>query len=267
MPLPSEPRDEVFHLDPNATISRLTAFIQEEVSRAGRQGVVLGLSGGVDSSLVAHLAVRALGPRNVHGYLLPFRTSSGESFAHARLEADKLGIETQTVEITGPAEALFRVLPSIDQRRMGNAMARVRMIVLYDRSEEYRALVIGTSNRTETLLGYGTLHGDAAWGINPIGDLYKTQVRQLARAVGVDASIVDKPPTADLWVGQTDEGEMGVTYDLADRVLYLAVDLRMAPAQIVELGYPGDSVDRVFKMVKASEFKRCMPPVAKIGIS
>ncbi len=262
--LPSEPPAEAFDLDVDRVLALLAEFIRDETARAGRRGVVLGLSGGIDSSLVAHLAVRALGPASVHGYLLPFRTSSRESLDHAKLEADKLGIQYRTVEITQPAEALFRKLPSMDARRMGNAMARLRMIVLYDRSEEHNALVIGTSNRTETLLGYGTLHGDAAWGINPIGDLYKTQVRLLARAVGVDRAIVEKAPTADLWAGQTDEGEIGVSYDLADRVLYLLFDRHLAPERIVGLGYPQGMVDRVVQMVKASEFKRCLPPVARL---
>jgi NAD+ synthase len=162
-------------------------------------------------------------------------------------------------------DALEGQLPSMDRRRRGNAMARVRMIVLYDRSEEHNALVIGTSNRTETLLGYGTLHGDGAWGINPIGSLYKSQVRQLSRAVGVDSSIVDKAPTADLWSGQTDEGEMGFSYDLADRVLYLLVDRGMQPSEIAELGYQPEAISRVVRMVRASEFKRSMPPVAAIS--
>lgn len=254
----------MFYLEPERTIETLASFIRDEVTRAGRKGVVLGLSGGIDSSLVAHLSVRALGAENVHGYLLPFRTSSNESLSHARLEADKLGIRYETVEITAPAEALFGQLLNMDRRRMGNAMARLRMIVLYDQSEEHNSLVVGTSNRTETLLGYGTLHGDAAWGINPIGPLYKIQVRQLARELGVDAAIIDKPPTADLWSGQTDEGEIGVTYDLADRVLYLAFDRRLGPDQIVALGYPRDAVERVLKLVRTSDFKRCPPPVAKL---
>ncbi len=264
MSLPPEPPAEVFHLDPEKVIPRLGGFIQQEVSRAGRKGVVIGMSGGVDSSLVAHLAVGALGPSNVHALLLPFRTSSPESLRHAQLEIDRLGLPHQTIDITPVAEALFHQNPTMDRRRMGNAMARLRMIVLYDQSEEHQSLVIGTSNRTEILLGYGTLHGDAAWGIDPIGDLYKTQVRQLARDVGVDPAIVGKVPTADLWVGQTDEGEMGVTYEVADRVLYFLIDRGMSREQIVGLGYPSGAVDRVVGLVAASEFKRRMPPIAML---
>ena len=251
MLMPAEPPADVFRLDPGHAIPQLVEFIRREVSRSKRRGVVIGMSGGVDSSLV-----------NVHAYLLPFRTSSHESLDHARLEIAKLGLPSQTIDISPMADALFRQIPGMNRRRMGNAMARLRMIVLYDQSEEHDALVIGTSNRTEMLLGYGTLHGDAAWALGPIGHLYKSQVRQLARYVGVDPAIISKAPTADLWAGQTDEGEMGISYDLADRVLYLLFDRKMAPADIVALGYPPEAVDRVVEMVAASEFKRRMPPVA-----
>ncbi|MHB0871747.1 MAG: NAD+ synthase [Chloroflexota bacterium] len=262
--MPPEPPAEAFHLDTDQVVPRLVDFIREEVARAGRKGVVLGMSGGIDSSLVAHLAVRALDPGNVHGYLLPFRTSSRESLLHARMEIDKLGMPHQTIDITPTAEALFQLLPNLTRRRMGNAMARLRMAVLYDQSEEQEALVIGTSNRTEMLLGYGTIHGDAAWAIDPIGGLYKTQVRHLSRQLGVDPAIVEKVPTADLWAGQTDEGELGVSYEMADRVLYLLIDRGMARDQIVDLGYPPEAVDRVVGLVAASAFKRCMPPVAML---
>ncbi len=264
MSLPAQPPLEAFHLDPERVIPQLVDFIRREVGRAGRKGVVIGMSGGIDSSLVAHLSARALGPGNVHALLLPFRTSSPESLRHAQLEIDKLGIPRKTIEITPMVEALFHQIPTMDHRRMGNAMARLRMVVLYDQSEEYQSLVVGTSNRTEMLLGYGTLHGDAAWGLDPIGDLYKTQVRQLAKEVGVDRSIVEKPPTADLWAGQTDEGEIGVTYDVADRVLYLMIDRGMSRDQIAALGYLPEAVDRIASLVAASEFKRCMPPVATL---
>ena len=263
--LPSEPPAAAFALNPDRVVPELAGFIRDQVERAGRRGVVLGLSGGIDSSLVAHLAVQALGAERVHAYFLPYRSSSSESLAHADLVANRLGLSPRTVDITPMVDALEQQLPSMDRRRKGNSMARMRMIVLYDRSEEHNALVIGTSNRTETLLGYGTLHGDAAWGFNPIGNLYKSQVRQLSRAVGVDGSIVDKAPTADLWSGQTDEGEMGFSYDLADRVLYLLVDRGMRPGEIAGLGYQPEAVNRVVRMVRASEFKRSMPPVAAIS--
>ncbi|HEX2987838.1 MAG TPA: NAD+ synthase [Chloroflexota bacterium] len=261
---PREPAESVFRLETDQAIAQLTEFIQKEVKAAGRQRAVLGMSGGIDSALVAHLATRALGPANVVGILLPFRTSSHESLLHAQMEIQKLGILHKTIEITPIAEALFHQIPSMDKRRMGNAMARLRMVVLYDQSEENDALVIGTSNRTETLLGYGTLHGDMAWGFNPIGCLYKTQVRQLAREIGVDPAIVGKTPTADLWAGQTDEGEIGVSYDVIDRVLYLMVDRGMSRADVVALGYAPEAVDRVAGLVAGSEFKRRTPPVATV---
>lgn len=264
--MPPEPPADAFSLNVERVVPRLVGFIREEITRAGRKAVVLGMSGGIDSSLVARLAVRALGRANVHGYVLPYRTSSPESLDHARLEIERLGMPSKTVDITPVAEALFRDVPITDRRRMGNAMARIRMAILYDQSEEHDALVIGTSNRTEMLLGYGTLHGDAAWAINPIGCLYKTQVRQLARHMGVDPAIVDKAPTADLWAGQTDEEELGVSYDVADRVLYLLIDRGLARGQIVALGYPPETVDRVAGLVASSEFKRRMPPVARIEL-
>ena len=262
--LPLEPSPKVFDLDADAVVDYLAGFIREKVVAAGRTGVVLGLSGGLDSSLVAHLAARALGPENVHGYVLPYRTSSPESLAHAKLEADRLGVGYETLEIGKPADALFEAMPDMDPRRRGNVMARLRMVVLYDRSEARKALVIGTSNRTETLLGYGTLHGDTAWAFNPIGQLYKTQVRLLSAALGVDEAILQKAPSADLWAGQTDEGEMGVTYEVADRVLYLLVDRGVDRDQVVSLGYPAAAVDRVVTLMAASEFKRQLPPVARL---
>lgn len=262
--MPAEPPAGVFHLDYDRVVPRLTDFIRREVAAAQRGGVVIGMSGGVDSSLVAHLAAMALGPQRVHAIIMPYRTSSRSSMDHALLEIGRLGIPHKTIEITPMADALFQQIPGMDRRRMGNAMARLRMMVLFDQSQEYDALVIGTSNRTETLLGYGTLHGDAAWGINPIGMLYKTQVWQLAGNVGVDPSIVEKVPTADLWVGQTDESEMGLSYGIADRVLYLMFDRLLARQEIIGLGYPPEAVDRVQQMVAASAFKRRMPPVATL---
>jgi NAD+ synthase len=262
--LPPEPSPKVFDLDTDAVVDHLAGFIREKVVAAGRTGVVLGLSGGLDSSLVAHLAARALGPENVHGYILPYRTSSPESLAHAMLEADRLGIRHETLEISKPADALFETMPDMDPRRRGNVMARLRMVVLYDRSEARRALPIGTSNRTERLLGYGTLHGDTAWAFNPIGELYKSQVRRLAAALGVEEAILRKAPSADLWAGQTDESELGVTYEVADRVLYLLVDRGLDRDQVVSLGYSSAAVGRVVALMAASEFKRNLPPVAEL---
>jgi NAD+ synthase len=264
MSLPTEPDGRVFDLDLAAVTSHLIDFIRQQVSGAGRSAAVIGMSGGIDSSVVAHLAVRALGPESVHGYILPYRTSSEHSLTDAMVEIEKLRMPHQTIEITPIVDALEQQLPGIDSRRLGNVMARARMMILYDRSEEHRALVVGTSNRTETLLGYGTLFGDTAWAFGPIADLYKGQVRQLARHLGVETSIVEKAPTADLWGGQTDEGEMGVSYDMADRVLYLMFERDMSAGQIVELGYPDEAVSRIRRLVESSEFKRRGAPIARV---
>lgn len=265
MSTPSEPRPEVFHLDPKTALPRLTGFIREEVARAGRKRVVLGMSGGVDSSLVAHLAVQALGIDHVRAYLLPFRTSSRDSQLHARLEAEKLGIPHETMDITAMAEALFHQLPNMDRRRMGNVMARLRMIVLYDRSEEHQALVIGTSNRTEIMLGYGTLHGDAAWGLNPIGDLYKTQVVDLATFYRLPARLVSKRPSAGLFPGQTDEKDLGMSYTRLDKVLY-GLELQMSFEDISKkTGEDVETVSRVAALLNRSQHKRAGFIIPKIG--
>jgi len=196
----------------------LTGFIRSEITRVGLQRAVIGLSGGIDSALSAYLAVEALGAENVLAVCMPYRSSVPESLAHAQLVIDQLKIPSVVIPITEMVEPLFQRDPQMSQTRRGNIMARARMIILYDQSAVFRGLVVGTSNKTEIMLGYSTLYGDSAYAINPIGDLYKAQVRQLARAMGVPQVILDKPPTADLWQGQTDEGELGFTYEMADKL-------------------------------------------------
>ncbi|NLH06714.1 MAG: NAD+ synthase, partial [Chloroflexi bacterium] len=191
----------------------ITLFIRNEITRGGFKRAVLGLSGGLDSALVAYLTAEALGPENVLAIRMPYRTSSPESLEPAQLVIDALGVRHDTVDITPMVEPLFERFPDMDASRRGNVMARQRMIILFDQSAAWNALVVGTSNKTETLLGYTTIYGDNAAALQPIADLYKAQVRQLARAVGVPEAIVNKAPSADLWPGQTDEGELGYTYD------------------------------------------------------
>ncbi len=251
----------------NTALARraLVAFIRDEVRRTGFQRAVIGLSGGVDSSLVAYLTAEALGAENVLGLRLPYRTSSRESLDHAMQVIETLGIQHDTVDITPMVEPLFERFPDITELRRGNVMARQRMIILYDRSAAFGGLVIGTSNKTETLLGYTTLFGDNAAALHPIGDLYKCQVRQLARALGVPEEIVRKPPSADLWAGQTDEGELGYTYDEADQVLYLLVDKRYTPDEVVETGFPRPLVEKVWRTVRSTQYKRRPPIVAKLS--
>ena len=205
----------------------LVQFIHDEVTKTGFSKAVIGLSGGVDSSLVAFLAAEALGAGNVLGVFMPYKSSSGESLADGRLVADQLKIRTETKDISSMVDAYAGGEDgAMNNVRKGNVMARSRMIVLYDLSARENSLVLGTSNKSETLLGYGTQFGDTACAINPIGDLYKTQVWQLAEAVGVPKNIVEKKPTADLWSGQTDEGELGFSYRLVDQLLYYMVDER-----------------------------------------
>jgi NAD+ synthase len=243
----------------------LTAFLRDEVQRTGLTRAVVGLSGGVDSALACFLVVEALGPENVLAVRMPYKTSSADSRAHAQLVIDQLGVQNEAFEITPMVEPLLTTIPPEDSKRRGNVMARARMIVLYDRSAATRGLVIGTGNKTEILLGYTTLFGDAASALNPLGDLYKTQVRQLSRAVGVPAPIIDKTPSADLWPGQTDEGEMGLTYERVDQLLYLLVDQRYRPEECIEAGFEPEFVERVLKMMRQNQFKRMPPIIAKLS--
>jgi NAD+ synthase len=244
----------------------LTGFIDNEVRKAGFHRVVVGLSGGVDSSLAAYLASEALGPENVWGILMPYRSSSAESAQHASLVVQALGINSHTIEITPMVDAYFQIFPDADQVRRGNKMARERMTILFDHSARLGALVLGTSNKTELLLGYGTLHGDMASAINPLGDLYKTQVRQLSRSLGVPTVIVEKQPSADLWEGQTDEAELGFTYEAVDRVLYLLVDQRYEVSDLIaENLFDEKFVRAVARKVQGSQYKRRLPVIAKIS--
>jgi NAD+ synthase len=243
----------------------LTRFLNSEITRASFTRAVIGLSGGVDSALVCYLTAEALGADNVLAVRMPYKTSAQDSLDHAQLVIDSLGVPSLTVPISEMVDPLIAREPGMSKVRQGNIMARSRMIVLYDQSEAFKGLVIGTGNKTEILLGYTTLYGDSACAINPIGDLYKTQVRQLSRAVGVPEVIVAKPPSADLWIGQTDEGELGFTYEEVDRLLYLLVDQRFSPEECVEAGFDRRFIDNVAARVRRNQYKRVMPPIAKIS--
>jgi NAD+ synthase len=243
----------------------LTRFIHDEVTRTGLSRAVIGLSGGIDSSLSAYLAAEALGPGNVLGIRMPYKTSSQDSLDHAEMVVEALGIQQETVDITPMVTPLFERFPDITPLRAGNVMARQRMVIVFDRSAAFCGLVVGTSNKTESLLGYTTLFGDNAAAIQPIGDLYKRQVRQLARSMGVPEAIVAKPPSADLWPGQTDEGELGYTYDEVDQLLYLMVDRRYTSEEAIEAGFPREFVEKVWLTVKKMHYKRHMPVIAKLS--
>jgi NAD+ synthase len=196
---------------------------------------------------------------------MPYKASSADSLEHATMLVEQFGTQCETVEITDMVEPFFQMDPEMSKQRKGNVMARQRMIVLYDRSEIFKGLVIGTSNKTEILLGYSTLWGDMASALNPIGDLYKTQLRQLAQALAIPSAILDKPPSADLWVGQTDEGELGFTYEQVDKLLYLLVDQRYSAPECIEEGFDEKFVHSVLNRVRRNQFKRMMPPIAKLS--
>ena len=251
----------------NTTLAReiLAGFIKSEITRVGISHAVVGLSGGLDSALSCALAVEALGAENVLAVRMPYKASSRDSLDHAQLLIDQLGVPNKTIEITDMVEPLFKLDPQISKMRMGNIMARERMIVLFDQSEVFKGLVVGTSNKTEILLGYSTIYGDAASAMNPIGDLYKTQVRQLSRAMNIPAPIIDKAPSADLWEGQTDEYELGFTYEEVDKLLYLLVDERYTPEDCVAAGFGEPFVKAVVKLVRQNHFKRVLPPIAKVS--
>jgi NAD+ synthase len=252
-------------INPDLARKILTGFIKSEITRAGFSRAVINLSGGLDSALSCVLAAEALSPENVLALRLPYRMSSPDSLEHAQLVIEQFKVRSETFEITEMVDTLITSDPGISKTRAGNIMARARMIVLYDRTEGFKGLAVGTSNKTEILLGYTTLWGDSVAAINPIGDLYKTQVRQLARAMGIPSVIIDKPPSADLWFGQTDEGELGFTYEEVDKLLYLLVDQRYSPEECVDAGFEKTFVNRVVTRICRAQFKRMLPPIAMVS--
>jgi NAD+ synthase len=243
----------------------LTWFIRSEITRAGFNRIVIGLSGGIDSALSCYLAADALGPENVLAVRMPYKTSSPESWEHAGFVIDCLQVQSIDIPITEMVDPLMDRFPEMNAIRKGNIMARARMIILYDQSEAFQGLVLGTGNKTEILLGYSTLYGDSACAINPIGDLYKTQVRQLAREIGIPEVILEKPPSADLWAGQTDEDELGFTYEEVDRLLYLLIDHRYSPEDLVASGFEDTFVQKIMDRIRRNQFKRILPPIAKLS--
>jgi NAD+ synthase len=243
----------------------LTGFIREETHKVGFRRGVIGLSGGIDSTVVAFLAAEALGADNVYACILPYKTSSPESEAHAKMVVEQLGIRSEVINITSMVDAYFERFPDADIIRRGNKMARERMTILYDRSAAVSGLVLGTSNKTELLLGYGTIYGDMSSALNPIGDIYKTQVWQLAEAMGVPSVIINKKPSADLWAGQTDEQELGFTYREVDQLLYAMVDLRCTREELMARGFAPQFIDLIYGKVQSSHFKRRLPVIAKVS--
>lgn len=261
----------LFELPPELAIDTDVArqvigpFIRGQLRQAGFERAVVGLSGGIDSALVAYLVAEAIGAERLLCVLMPYRTSSPDSRADAEEVVRRLGATSEVVDISPMVDAFFPDGLEASPLRRGNFMARQRMAVLYDRSVTWAGLVVGTGNKTETLIGYTTLFGDSACAFNPIGDLYKSQVRQLAAAIGVPEAIIRKAPSADLWPGQTDEDEAGFTYPVLDRLLFWRVDKRRSDEEMAGLGFDPALVARVDRMIATSEFKRQVPPIAKLG--
>ncbi|MDF2734446.1 MAG: nadE [Chloroflexota bacterium] len=240
-------------------------FIRGQLGQAGFERAVLGLSGGIDSALVAYLTAEAIGADKLLCVLMPYRTSSPASRSDAEEVVRRLGTASELVDVTPMVDGFYGPETDASDLRRGNFMARMRMSVLYDRSVTWGGLVVGTGNKTESLIGYTTIFGDAACAFNPVGDLYKSQVRQLAAAMDVPDSIIAKAPSADLWPGQTDEIESGFSYPELDRLLFWRIDKRRSIDEVVALGFERDLVERVDRMVAGAEFKRQVPPIAKLG--
>lgn len=255
----------VLDIDAALVTEILVRFVRDAVRKVGFERAVVGLSGGVNSALALTIACRSLGAGNVVPVLMPYRGSSPASERDARTVAAGLGTTPRVVDISPQVDAYFERFPEADRTRRGNKMARERMSILYDISGADGALVVGTSNKTELLLGYGTIHGDMAHALNPLGDLYKTQVFALARHLDLPREVIEKPPSADLWEGQSDEEELGFEYAAVDRLLYHMVDERRTPAELRALGFADGFILDVERRVRQSQYKRRPPLIAKLS--
>jgi NAD+ synthase len=253
-------------IDTDVARQVIAQFIRGQLRQAGFERAVLGLSGGIDSALVAYLVAEAIGADQLLCVLMPYRTSSDASRTDAEEVVRRLSCASELIDISPMVDGFFTSQPDAAPLRRGNFMARQRMAVLYDRSVTWGGLVVGTGNKTESLIGYTTLFGDSACAFNPVGDLYKSQVRQLAAAIGVPDEIIRKAPSADLWPGQTDETEADFSYPVLDRLLFWRVDKRRSDEEMTALGFDPALVARVDRLIATSEFKRQVPPIAKLGM-
>lgn len=251
-------------INPEVTTDIIVKFIYDSVHKNGFSNGILGVSGGIDSALVLALTVKALGKDNTFAILMPYKASSPDSLSDGKKICEKLGVAYEIIDITPSVDPYFEKHPTENKTLIGNKCARERMSVLYDYSERKKALVVGTSNKTEMLIGYSTLYGDSAAAFLPIGDLYKTEVIKLSEYLGIPESIIRKKPSADLWKDQTDEGEIGFTYDLLDRILYHMIDLRFSDEEMLDEGFLAEDIEKIKKMITGTQFKRTMPPVTKI---
>ncbi|XRP97207.1 NAD+ synthase [Methanocaldococcus sp. 16A] len=249
-------------------VKKITNFIKEKVEEAKANGVVVGLSGGIDSSVTAYLCVQALGKDKVLGIIMPEKNTNPRDVGHAKMVAERLGIKYIISDITDILKAFgaggYVPTKEFDKIADGNLKARIRMCILYYFANKYNLLVAGTSNKSEIYVGYGTKHGDIACDIRPIGNLFKTEVRELAKYLGVPKEIIEKPPSAGLWEGQTDEGELGIKYETLDKILKLYEEGKSAEEISKELNIPIDDVEHVFDLIKKSEHKRTLPPTPEI---
>ncbi|MCD6162024.1 MAG: NAD+ synthase [candidate division Zixibacteria bacterium] len=250
------------NIDSEKAKKHLIEFINAELDKAGFSKLVLGISGGIDSAVVAYLSVESIGADNVTGVILPYAASDPDNIKDAEAIIKTLGINRRYVDITPMVDAYFDKFPTDDNNRRGNKMARERMSVLFDISAELEALVIGTSNKSEIMVGYGTLYGDLACAFNPLGNFYKTQIRQLAGCLGIAENIINKPPSADLWQGQTDEGELGITYEKLDRFLYYYIDKNYSEQQLLQQDFTANVINLIKTKITRNEFKRRLPKIA-----
>lgn len=252
-------------MDYSSILNNLINNFKTAFNKTGAENAVIGISGGIDSALASAVAVESLGKDKVKGYFMPYKTSSEESHKDALKLSEKYGFNLEEVDISEPADAFINISSDMTMLRKGNIMSRCRMVVLFDMAAKHNGIVVGTTNRTELLLGYGTWYGDTASSINIIGELYKREVYEVSRASGMVESIMQKVPTADLWPGQTDENELGFKYELLDNVLYDILENKLEKSKIYDK-YGKDNVDKIIKRVKANCFKRHTPTICKSGI-